>query len=372
MKPVVRVLGRNANHVGDLFELLMKELLARQGFASFVRNAYKTGAEIDLRAAHRVTAQPLLCECKARGRRLDTNAIKVFFAEWTKEHATDQRLYAFVISLSGYSGTARQWYLELDAGTRQQFALLDSDDLLRQLEDSGAILSAAGVVELLCQRYSLEHVEDQWLSYSDSGLTWMLKYRTSSGEHLFTIVGPKGETLPTWRTAAVAKLLRRHVRGADFFGLDVRRKVQIHLFRNTAFSRDDLAAAIGESSPDVVAALAHLAQEGRIVRSAEYYSLSHDVVHFVNAAREFLETDDAVAFASSAYAQHIIGLPALIRYIDGRYHLEMEASEREALVGLMRMSPSALRYALFTDSARSLRTFAHIQEIITNPEEKAQ
>lgn len=350
----------------------MKEVLARQGFGSFVRNAYRTGAEIDLRANHRVTTQPVVCECKARGRPLDANAVKIFFAEWYKDHATDERVYGFVMSLSGYTGTTRQWHSELDAKTKQYFALLDADDLIRELAASDAILDGSGIVTLLRQRFDLETIDEQWLTYSEYGLTWLIKYRITSGDRLYTIVGPRGDTLPTWKTAAVAKLLRRHVRDAEFFGLDLRRRVQLELFKNAPRSRDELVSAIGESVPDISAALALLAAEGRVLCAGERYVLSGDVVHFVNVAREFTVSDDAATFLSSAYTQSVLTEAKLIRYIDDRYRLGMEATERDAVVGLMRISPSALRHVLFSDPARSLRTHAHIHEIVAKPEEKAR
>ena len=48
---IIRVLGRRVKEIGDNLELLIKEMLARLGYGSFIRNAYKTGAEIDLERA---------------------------------------------------------------------------------------------------------------------------------------------------------------------------------------------------------------------------------------------------------------------------------------------------------------------------------
>jgi tetratricopeptide (TPR) repeat protein len=161
------------------------------------------------------------------------------------------------------------------------------------------------------------------------------------------------------------------VRDAEFFGLDLRRRVQLELFKNEPRSRDELVRAIGESVPDVSAALALLAAEGRVLCAGERYVLSADVVQFVNVAREFTTSDDAATFLSSAYTQFGLAQAELIRYVDDRYRLGMEATERDAVVGLMRISSSALRHVLFSDPARSLRTHAHIHEIVATPEEKA-
>ncbi len=83
----IRILGRTPNEIGDQFEHLTKQLLGRQGFGSFVRNAYETGAEIDLRASHRVTNTPVLCECKAHTEPVNTRDLKDFYAQLEKEIA---------------------------------------------------------------------------------------------------------------------------------------------------------------------------------------------------------------------------------------------------------------------------------------------
>ena len=137
---IIRVLGQGAKEVGDNLELLIKELLARLGYGSFIRNAYKTGAEIDLKASHRVTQTPLLAECKARGQASDTPAVKHFFAEWQKERGADPRLFGLMVSTSGFTGTAMQWHAELDASTKIQFSLVGPEQLLDHLVNVDLIL----------------------------------------------------------------------------------------------------------------------------------------------------------------------------------------------------------------------------------------
>lgn len=44
----------------------MTELLAQLGFGSFARNAYETGAEIDLRAFHRGMNSPIYVSAKPK------------------------------------------------------------------------------------------------------------------------------------------------------------------------------------------------------------------------------------------------------------------------------------------------------------------
>src|SRR5215471_19663594 len=248
---VIRILGRNAKEVGNNLELLAKELLARLGFGSFVRNAYKTGAEIDLRATHRITNAPLLAECKARGKVIDTPSVKLFFAEWEKERKIDGRLFGIMLSTSGFTGTAMQWYLELDLATREQFKLIDATELMRHLIELNLTLSPDAINRIISECQQLGRLETSWLTYSQYGFAWLSLFVLDNGRRLFTVVDEHGRPLQSWRAKEIVQLVRRHLRVAEFFGLDLREKIQLYLLKNGAVSVQSLVKDIEEASTDV-------------------------------------------------------------------------------------------------------------------------
>jgi hypothetical protein len=371
----ILVLGRDANEIGDNLEVLATELFAELGFGAFVRNVYKTGAEIDLRARHRVTGAPLLCECKARARAMGTDPVKHFFSEWVKERASDQRLHGIMVSTSGFTGTAQQWWEELDDETRQCFTLMGPNQLLAQLVDADFTLAPRAIEVILTQRHSLGEMHSRYLTYSEHGLAWIYIYETNGKPRYHTVINGQAEPLPTWKCQEIAKLCKKLPK-TDLFGLDLRRRIQVELLKNERQAVADIAVGARESETDVLLSLNALLNEGRIQKAPgaagdpERFAFVRDVVPFVNIAKSFLHSEDDVVFLSSEYTQTMLNSPELITYVDSRHHLGMLPDERETVAQLLSISPSALRYALFGDADRYIKTAQDIAEKIADPDQR--
>jgi Restriction endonuclease len=369
---VVKSLGRTAKVIGDNLERLVKELLARQGFGSFARNSRKTGAEIDLRAVHRFTGQPLIIECKAHERPIDTGPVKTFYAEWQKERGRLPQQFGSILSLSGFSGTARQWHSELSQKAQRDFVLRDGFDLLRQLEEVGLVLSGGAVAKIVTARYGIPAPTVVWLTYSEHGFAWILRH-PHEDKDILTIAGPEGGPLPTWKVSEIQKLVRKHFRSAEAFGMATREGIQLALLDRENQTSEDLAGAVNESKHDVGATVAMLIREGRLVaNSGGKLSFRRDVVQFVNTAREFLELRHGPQLVGSPFAADILSSPEFMSYLDTRYRLGMTPEEARGLTALLRMSPGALEHALFVDPARYRRTREHIDEILKEGPDKAK
>ena len=319
-----------------------------------------------------MTQTPLLSECKAREKASDTPAVKHFFAEWQKERGADPRLFGLMISTSGFTGTAMQWHAELDSTTKTQFSLLGPEQLLNHLVNVNLTLPPNAINRMLAERYPIGDLETAWLTYSRHGIAWVSVFTLDDGSRRYTVVDGHGQAVPTWKTKEIVTLLRKHLRNVEFFGLDVRHRLQRELLRDGPVSEEALASRLGESQADVDVALSLFAREGRIEKKDGHVSLMRDVVHLVNVGREFLDGPDALAFVSSGYAQEMLTSEPLMAYLESRYRVDMNPDERKSLSQLLRISPNALRYALFTDPSRYIHTYEHIGEIIIDPTEKAK
>jgi hypothetical protein len=166
----LQILGKTMNEVGGNLEALTKRLLAKLGFGSFVRNAYETGVEIDLRAAHRATGEPIICECKAHQTPLRTKEVRAFHSEITKRRASDTRPVGFIFSISGFVGTAISWYDEFakDAPDIQSYLkLVDGQQLLEMLVERQLTLPKAGIRQMVRER----------LPDYEQGLCWLCAWR---------------------------------------------------------------------------------------------------------------------------------------------------------------------------------------------------
>ena len=247
-----------------------------------------------------------------------------------------------------------------------------SQQLLDHLVNVNLTLPPNAINRTLVERYPIGDLETAWLTYSRHGIAMGVSVFTlDDGSRRYTVVDGHGQAVPTWKTKEIVKLLRKHLRNVEFFGL-AEHRLQRELLRDGPISEEALASRIGESQADVDVALSLFAREGRIEKKDGHVSLMRDVVHFVNVGREFLDGPDALAFVSSGYAQEMLTSEPLMAYLESRYRVDMNSDERKSLSQLLRISPNGVRYALFTDPSRYIRTYEHIGEIIIDPTEKAK
>lgn len=378
MNSTIKILGKTNKQIGNQLESLIKELFSSLGFGEFIRNAYKTGAEIDIRAKHRVTGTPLICECKAKKSYINTPSLRLFFAELEKERKNEDRLVGLVVSTSGFSGTAKQWYSELDNNTKEYFSLVGPDKLLSNLIESNFTIAPNAIDVIVKQRYPMGQLHKHFLTYSEFGIVWVLIYQIDGIPSFHTFVDAFGKPIPTWKCKELQSLLKNELTKTKFFGLDLRDKIQVELFRNEGLSIGELSLIIQESETDIKISLSILIKEGRVnkipnkeAKKDEYY-LNREVVPFVNIANNFLKSSNSIIFFSSDYTLDMLNSNELSSFIDSRYQLDMKEKEKISLMHLLMLSPSALWYALFGDTKRSIRTKQEIKNKNFKPEKKSQ
>jgi tetratricopeptide (TPR) repeat protein len=372
----IRILGRTSNEIGDQLEHLTKQLLARLGFGSFIRNAYETGAEIDLRASHRVTNTPILCECKAHAKPVNTSDVRKFYAQVEKERRADSRLVGLMFSTPGFIGTAEAWYNELvrdDPNTAQYFQLRPGQAIIQMLVDTEMTLEPASIREMVRQRLPTYEQGCCWLTYSAHGLAWIVLLLVDGRPRFHTIVNSQGEPSPTWACQEIAELSQRQIAGTRLLGLEVRRKVIVALLKQEEQTADSIAEQAEESLDDVTLALEKLMSEGMIRTGAETsFRFVRDLVPFVNLARELLEGDDVLTFIRSPYAQEMLRSEMLLSYIDQRYSLGMSTDQRDTLGRILSVSPRAAWKALFSNPRMYQRARQQILEKIHDEEERSK
>jgi len=368
----IRILGRTSNEIGDQFEILTKHLLARLGFGSFIRNAYETGAEIDLRASHKVTNTPILCECKAHTKPIGAKSVKLFHSQVEKERKADSRLVGLMFSTSGFVGTAEAWYREMvedDPNTAQYLQLNSGQTIIQMLVDREMTLEPTAIQEMVRQRLSTYEQDECWLTYSIHGLAWIILLLVDGKPRFHTIVNERGKPLPTWICREIAELSQLETR---LLGLEVRRKVILTLLEQENQTTKAITENCEESLDDVSLALEKLITEGMIRKQTDEHLFARDVVPFVNLARELLAGKDALTFIRSTYTQEMLRSEVLLSYIDQRYNLEMNSHQKGILGRILSISPDAAQRALFGDTQRYRITHQQILEKVQDDQEKSR
>ena len=88
---MIKILAANSNEKGDLFENFTKKILDALGFHNFRIAVHKVGRELDIQAKHKVTDEPILCECKAHEEELGGDHLSTFYGAYEHEYTLNKR-----------------------------------------------------------------------------------------------------------------------------------------------------------------------------------------------------------------------------------------------------------------------------------------
>lgn len=368
----ILILGRTNNDIGNILEMLVKELLSKAGFGNFIRNAYKTGVEIDIQAKHRVTQTPIIVECKAKKNPIQTPALSKFYGQWEKERSNDPLLTGLMISTSGFCGTTLQWHKELPSDKKRLFKIMGPKDILSELCETKLSFPPEAIEKISSKKWTIGVPDVKWLSVSQHGFTWIVNFKIDDKPVFHAFVDGEGEPIPEWKILEIETLNKGRLFETSLIGLDLRKKIVLALLKSDTCSKRKLADLIQESEIDISSALAHMEKEGIVI--IESYSkgdnpkvkFSQDIVAFINLAKEVLSTEHAITFLSSKYAKEVIKSKNLLIYIDNRFSLNMHQEQLSVLSSLLSISPSSLEFALFNDPERWNRVAKEINEKIKN------
>jgi hypothetical protein len=143
MKPTstIRLLTPSKNEKGDLFTRLISDLFHGLGYDEISRDLSKPGREIDIQSEHRHESRQAAVECKAHQGRMGGDAINKFRGAVDVERdETGKKITGYFVSLGGFTGAARE---QEKRKRKNKLVLLDSSEVIKELEQSRTILSDA-------------------------------------------------------------------------------------------------------------------------------------------------------------------------------------------------------------------------------------
>jgi len=145
-----------------------------------------------------------------------------------------------------------------------------------------------------------------------------------------------------------------------------KKRVIVSLLDSQSKTLEIISEQSGISKEDVSSALVELQEAGlidaKILKGEEHYSLQKTLESLVQIARQSLEDEDRFDILASEYFQSLINRQ-IVEHISSRYHVTFPEETAEGLVKLLRISPSALRTGLFSDTKIYETGFKHAQEL---------
>jgi tetratricopeptide (TPR) repeat protein len=350
---MIKILASNSNEKGDLFEDFTKKILDALGFHNFRIDVPKVGRELDIQANHKVTDEPILCECKAYEEKLGGDHVSKFYGVYEHEYKLNTRLKGLFFSLSGFKDTLIDYYNEKPKKVQERFKIYSDTDIERFLKDS-KIVESVETIKYIVRRKIPYEISRIYLTVSKQGLLWVITFKSFGKETHFSILDREGEE--------VSKLICDEISGMDdgsngleLINLQARTKV-IQSLSDMAFKKiEDISQEIKESATDVKMALSNLLEENVLSKNENNeFTLSNELDIVLRLIKEFLSDDIEYPFFKSKYVQTNIN-ERLVKYLESRFYLEFEKKICDMLYKLLAVSPSALYEALFcpTDSYRT-------------------
>lgn len=342
---MIKIFASNSNEKGDLFENFTKKILDALGFYNFRIDVPKVGRELDIQANHKVTDEPILCECKAYKEELGGDHLSKFYGVYEHEYDSNKRLKGLFFSLSGFKDTLIDYYNEKPKKVQERFKIYSNTDIGRFLKDS-KIVESVETIKYIVRRKIPYEINRIYLTVSKQGLLWVITFKSFGKETHFSILDRKGEEVSKLICDEISEL-DNGLNGLELINLQARTKV-IRSLSDMAFKKiEDISQEIKESATDVKMALSNLLEEDVLSKNEDNtFTLSNEFDIFLILVKEFISDDVDHSFFKSKYVQMNIN-DRLIKYLESRFYLEFEKKMYDGLYKLLSVSPSALYEALF-------------------------
>jgi hypothetical protein len=85
--------------------------------------------------------EPILCECKAHEKELDTGDLLKFFGKLCHQRSKNKSLKGLFFSISGFTGTGLKNYEELSDVDKEFFGIYGNYEILGLLRTAGQVMS---------------------------------------------------------------------------------------------------------------------------------------------------------------------------------------------------------------------------------------
>jgi len=362
----IRVLGKTKKEKADAFENLIKKALDSAGYEDFRLGTHKTGREIDIYAKHKVTGHPIICECKAHERPIGSRDIHKFYSIYDREFRIDNRFVGLFFSLSGFTSTALASYDEMDSDVKGRFLLRDADFVLSMLRKAKIVTSDDTLDFILASR-TRHCYGERYLICRDGDICWVQIVLTDNNATHYIILGPKGEDVPAFLCNEIGAIDKR-LKNLQMLDIHAMKRTLINLLDATTKTPEEISKNTNESIETVMLSLQNLKAQNLLdERTNSKYRLARDLPAFVDIGRQFMGSEDELTFFLSPYADLMMN-PSLIEYCGQRYRLDLDTQEKEPLLRLIRISPSALNESLFGSTEKYEATDEHLKELQNLPE----
>lgn len=346
---MIRILARR-NEKGKLFEVLLKTVLARQGYGIIQMNVHQTGSEIDIKAKDNLSNAKISIEAKAHKTPLGTPELKKFLQTASTDKNKKRMDHAIFWSLSGINGTARAYYEdEVESRIKKFTSIKDDSEFQKSLEELGLIGNENSITNRIKNLVKKNLIARDLIYYQNK---WYFIQYCSDSEKIthYFILDSFGNVI----NDILAKEIRQQITQLKKLSLilfSTRKKILPFLMNVENATTQEIIKGIEEENVDIDHHLEELIAEKIILKSNETpskISIKHGLETFLKIARGFLENKDKKSFMSSSYFVKSLNDEQTISFIKSRFYLNPSNEELLTILRMCSVSPTALHHVLFS------------------------
>ncbi len=350
---VIRILAGTKRDRVRLAEKLITLLLDDLGYSGLHFTPKESGLDLTVTARHESPPHPLFCRVKALSSEVRRDDLVAVHRQYLREKKRAKHLVGVYFSLSGFQEAAHTWYQKLPAAHRSNFHLFDTSKIITLLRRMNCI-AAPEVIEQACAARTTLSGGDPVLVYGDGDFCWVLLLSTGKTPTHYTVLGAHGTPVSA-RCAHEIKRLDGSLKGKRSLDCALRDALLIAVAENPDRNLEELVTATRKPVAAVRTALQELLKEKILeARPAgvprwihDRHSLRPDFDLFLRLAPAYLSGPHRFRFLGSPSVAPLLAVH-LLPFVEDRFKVTFPEEERGSVRTLLTVSPSALRYTLFS------------------------
>jgi len=347
----LKILAETPQEKGKSFERLMGTVLDKLGFGNFRFDVHATGLELDIKADHKFTKNPIICECKAHERSIDSNTLNTFYGKFNVEKGKSLATQGYFFSTSGFIGTAVEWYDQnIPSYDKPNFKIFNNEDIIDLLTQSGLLIPENELEEKILMQVNHPLV-NRYVVFFESRIYVVQIFQISDTAKRYVIYTGEGNLAGRTIYQQISSL-DATLTDIPLVDLEIFDKVLLNLLDLKEKSTEKISQEITEDPNDVKAILEDLESESllNVVENENVvYSIKNDVVTLTNLTKRFAKSKHKLTFMNTNFINLVLD-DNFVNHISERFKIIFSDDQKTLLKEASRIFPTVLHTLFLSDT----------------------
>lgn len=367
----IRIIAETPQEKGKSFERLIGIVLDKLGYTDIHYNIHATGIEIDVKAKHKVTNNPLICECKAHEQSIASTDLTTFYGKFHIAKGKNPTSVGYFFSTSGFNGTAKEWYEQnIPSEDKSQFKIFDNEQIVALLRSSGLLIDDEDIESKI--KAQINHtLDERYVVVFESRLYIVQIFRLRDTVKRFVVYTLDGNLASRIIHEQISKI-DTELATIPLVNLEIFDKVLLSLLDLNPKSISDISAEIVETVKDAEIVIEDLNAENLFLVNSDTkkLSLKRDINTITNLTKRFTESKKhTLSFMNSVYVDTVVDFDFVQNALT-RFMLEFNDEQKKVIMRAVKIFPSVLSFLLLSNTEQYLNFYNQSKQIGLNPNDK--